>query len=169
MESSAWITLMRIIPPEQHDNLAIMPLSGVEINVQSILRTEAEFMVIRGRLSGTTDSGRIFFVPYDQINFLNFQKPLKEPDVHAMFGGAPGTFAPAPLPGAKQAAAPPGPAEEEELATEATEPQPPTACPCDGRAAAAGADPLGRQVGHPRSAARPRRPKGPRWQVAGKR
>ena len=59
---------------------------GTEIAIQGILRMEEEYLVLRGRVAGTTDSGRVFFVPYDQINFVAFQKPVKEREVYAMYG-----------------------------------------------------------------------------------
>ena len=98
MLSSSWIELIRLIPPQRYDNLTVTTSSGMEINIQTVLRAEEEYMVVRGRLSGTTDAGRIFFVPYDQINFLNFITPLKEAEVHAMFTAPPPAAAAPPVP-----------------------------------------------------------------------
>ncbi len=89
MQSSAWIILLRRIPPEQHNTLAIVTTVGIEINIQNIVRLEDDHAVIRGRLAGTTDSGRVFFVPFDQINYLGFVKEVKEAQIQALYGEGP--------------------------------------------------------------------------------
>ncbi len=116
MQSSAWIVLLRRIPPEQHDTLAIVTTIGIEINVQGILRTEEEHVVIRGRLAGTTDTGRVFFVPYNQINYLGFQKEVKEAQIRALYGESP----PAEPAEPKTEVLTTGPALAEPAATDAT-------------------------------------------------
>jgi hypothetical protein len=89
MQSSAWIALLRRIPQDQHDTLAIMTTVGIEINLQTILRVEEDYVVIRGRLAGTTDTGRVFFVPFSQINYLGFTKEVREAQIKALYGEAP--------------------------------------------------------------------------------
>jgi hypothetical protein len=86
MESRAWTELLERIPPAQHDNLILMTTIGTEISFQSILQMQGECLIIRGRLAGTTDTGRVFFIPYDQINSLGFIKAVPEAEVLAMFG-----------------------------------------------------------------------------------
>ena len=86
MQSTGWLKLLKRIPPHQHDNLMLLTSIGTEVSVQGILRMEDEYLVLRGRVAGTTDSGRIFFVPYEQINYLAFQKPVKEQEVCKMYG-----------------------------------------------------------------------------------
>jgi hypothetical protein len=99
MQSGAWITLLKRIPPAQHNILTLKTLCGTEINLQNILLLEPEYAVIRGRLAATTETGRVYFIPYDQINYVGFAKEIKEDQVRDLFG--------APLLGevAKQAAA----------------------------------------------------------------
>jgi hypothetical protein len=86
MQSGGWIALLRLIPPAQQENLMFTTTSGIAIAIQGVVRTEPDYMVVRGRLTGTIDGGGFFFLPYDQIHFLGFQKPLKEADIRAMFG-----------------------------------------------------------------------------------
>jgi hypothetical protein len=59
---------------------------GTEMAIQNILRIEEDFVVIRGRLAGSSDTGRVFFLPYSQINYAGFQKALKEDEFNALFG-----------------------------------------------------------------------------------
>jgi hypothetical protein len=89
MQNSAWIALLRRIPSDQHNNLALVTTIGIEINIQNIVRLEDDYVVIRGRLAGTTETGRAFFVPYDQINYVGIIRELKEPQIRALYGEAP--------------------------------------------------------------------------------
>ena len=60
-------------------------------------------MVVRGRLAGSSDSGRVFFLPYSQIDYAGFQKPLREEEFDALFSDTPAAAAiaetPTPAPG----------------------------------------------------------------------
>lgn len=108
MHAAAWIRLLRRIPPGQAENLTVVTSAGAELSLQSIVRLDEDFLVVRARLAGTSDAGRAFFIPYDQIDLLGFQKPVREEDVRVLFDG-PGAW-----PAAEQhyAASPP-PAERE--------------------------------------------------------
>jgi hypothetical protein len=89
MQNSAWIGLLKRIPVDQHNSLAIVTTVGIEINIQNVVRIEDDHVVIRGRLAGTTDTGRAFFVPYSQINYMGFGKDMKEPQIRALYGETP--------------------------------------------------------------------------------
>lgn len=86
MRGDLWIDLLRKIPTEYHDKLVLVSSVGLEISLQAVVRTEEHYAVVRGRLAGTNEVGRIFFIPYDQINFLGIQKVVLASEVHAMFG-----------------------------------------------------------------------------------
>src|SRR5262245_35637433 len=108
MQSATWVELFRRVPPALHDNLVLMTVSGQELCMQDLVRLEEDYVVLRGRPGGTTDAGRVFFVPYAQINCLGFLKPVGDADLAAMFGGPvppPAPPAEAPKPG--EAEAPP--------------------------------------------------------------
>src|SRR5216684_2471093 len=87
MHNSAWIALLRLVPTKLHNNLMITTRIGQELAVQNILRMEADFVVFRGRMSGSNDEGRVFMMPYDELHFVGFQKPMKEHEVTALFTG----------------------------------------------------------------------------------
>jgi hypothetical protein len=86
MQGADWVSLFQLIPAEQHNSLYLVIASGLEVAVQSILRLEASYLVLRGRPAGTTDTGRVFFVPYDNIAYLGFQNPVSEAEVRALYG-----------------------------------------------------------------------------------
>lgn len=97
MQAKTWMQLIEKVPPHLRDGLGLITASGVEINITSVMRMEEEFFVIRGRLMGSTDANHTFFVPYDQINCVIFQRMLKEPEIMAWFDGPPAVAAsPAP-------------------------------------------------------------------------
>src|ERR1019366_6123338 len=88
--NQAWITLFRRIPADLHDTLALGLATGAEIVVQRIVKLEPDFMIIRGRLAGTQDTGRVVMVPYPQLTFVAIQRDLKDSEVEGIFGkGAP--------------------------------------------------------------------------------
>jgi hypothetical protein len=87
MQNPPWLAMLRQIPPAFHNALTLVTRIGQEIAIQNIFRMEDDFLVIRGRMAGTTDAGRVFVIPYAELHYLGFQKPLKEEEVDAMLGG----------------------------------------------------------------------------------
>src|SRR5262245_37543973 len=118
MQSSAWVALLHVLrqtPPAAHGSLMLVTTNGQEIAIQDIFRMEPDYLVIRGRLAGTQDAGRVFMIPYRTIQYLAFEKAMKAGEVNAIFGGAPASVeappehvptAPAPAP---EPAPPPAP------------------------------------------------------------
>jgi hypothetical protein len=100
MQNSAWIALLRHIPPAQQDQFMLVTASGIEIAIQSLLLIEQECVAIKGRLAGTQDAGRVFFIPYAQIDHLGFQKPIKDAEFTEIFGtlSLPSSAPPPPAP-----------------------------------------------------------------------
>lgn len=86
MHDAAWVKLFRHIPASEHSNLLLVTTSGREIAIQCLLRIDPACLALRGRLAGSTDAGRIFFVPYSQIDYFGFQQALKEAEFHELFG-----------------------------------------------------------------------------------
>jgi hypothetical protein len=126
MQNTAWIALLRLVPPAQQENIVLTTSNNTDIAVQSIIRAEKDFLVLRGRLTGTTDGGGFFFLPYDQIVYLGFQRPWKEAEVRAMFGEI------EPAAAAAETASP----DEEAAAPPAEEPAPASRPPEAGKPAA---------------------------------
>src|SRR5262249_47721880 len=44
------------------------------------------YIVLRGREGGTTDEGRAFFVPYDEIAYIRVEQVLRLGDLKRMYG-----------------------------------------------------------------------------------
>jgi hypothetical protein len=85
MLARTWIALFRHIPPDQHPRFSLVTVNGTEISIQLILRLEADFVIIKGRLSGSQESGRVFFIPYASIDTFSFTNPVRETDVAELF------------------------------------------------------------------------------------
>lgn len=116
MHTSGWIELLRLVPPEMHDGLVILMQNALEFNIQQILRLEEQFMVCRGRMVGSTDSGLVLLLPYDQMTCVAHTKSVREEYINSWFGGrepfydinagAPSLTAPAEAPPLEEAPAP---------------------------------------------------------------
>ncbi len=90
MTTSAWLQLLPNLPQSWKDSLVVKTISGTELSVQSIVRIDESFIVIRGRVAGTTEQGQVYFVPIDRIETICIQRPPKEEEMqktlNEMFG-----------------------------------------------------------------------------------
>ncbi len=86
MQGASWITLFRRIPANLHDGLALTLTTGSEVVVQRLVKLDAEVIILRGRMAGTQDSGRLVVLPYSQLVAINFARRLTDADVEAIFG-----------------------------------------------------------------------------------
>ncbi len=89
MQNREWIDLFRLIPEDQHNTLVLTSKTGVNLGIDIILRTEPSYLVFRGRALGQTEDGRVFFLPYQQIDFLQFNRQVKEVEIKALYGESP--------------------------------------------------------------------------------
>ena len=97
MQASSWLALFKWMPQDQHDNLSLVTNVGTEVALQQIIRLERDFMVVRGRMTGTMDTGVVIVIPYDQISYMNFVKKMLVEEANELFKGfqAPAQAAPA--------------------------------------------------------------------------
>jgi hypothetical protein len=111
MTNDAWVDILRRFPPEQHSTLILATKTGTELTVETIFRLEPTYLVMRGRVSGLEDSGRAFFVPYSELDYVYINRIVTEHEVRALYGEPlPEAAAPAPAeePAAEAAAEPAG-------------------------------------------------------------
>jgi hypothetical protein len=88
MQGSSWMALLERVPADQFDNLLFITNNGTGISVKGVVRAESEYVIVRGRLLGAAEEGGgFFFLPYDQINFVGFQRQIKEAVIHSMYDG----------------------------------------------------------------------------------
>jgi hypothetical protein len=86
MQNHDWIDLIRMIPEVDHNRLVLTTLSGVDLSIETIIRTEKTFLVFRGRVCGQTDDGRVFFLPYRQVDYLQINRIVGEAEINELFG-----------------------------------------------------------------------------------
>lgn len=85
MLAGSWQLLFRHLPPEQHSRFTLVTANGTEIAIQQILRIEADFSIIKGRLMGSQESGRVFIVPYASIDTFSFTNSVRDSEVAELF------------------------------------------------------------------------------------
>ena len=85
MASAEWIDMFQLIP-EEEQKLVIVLQNGSEICVDTVVRYESSFVVLRGRAGGSIDESRGFFVPYGQMTCLRLDWEFRLEDLKSMFG-----------------------------------------------------------------------------------
>ena len=122
-----WVSMFRRLPGNLHEALSLGTVSGAEVLVQKILKVESEFIILRGRLSGTQDN-RVMLMPYAQLTFVTIMRHLKDEEAEAIFGkGAAPARADLPTPAASdEGTAKSAPPEEKPTAEPAKKPVAPS-------------------------------------------
>ena len=83
------VSLLAKIPIHDHPKTVLVLKGGVAaVNIDTLMRQEAEYVVVRGREAGTNDEGRAFFVPYDEISYVKVERVVRLNDIRAMYGEA---------------------------------------------------------------------------------
>jgi len=87
MRHAVWEALLRHIPEDQQNQYMLVTASGTEIALQRFLRIEADFFIVKGRLAGSQEQGRVFVLPYDHIDYFGTSQPLKDTEFQERFDG----------------------------------------------------------------------------------
>ena len=86
MKNEEWIEIFRSIPEERHASLVVVLTNSSEISVDCLFRFEPTFVILRGRLGGTTDDNRAFFVPYSSIQYFRIDRVIKLEELADLVG-----------------------------------------------------------------------------------
>jgi hypothetical protein len=86
MTNQEWMDMLRVVPEEDQNALVLVLQNGCEISVDFFFRFEPNFLVIRGRVGGTTDEARAFFIPYDQMLYFRIERVTNLIELQAMMG-----------------------------------------------------------------------------------
>src|SRR5687768_7582415 len=84
-----WIDMLRLVPEAERTKLVIVLVNGTELCVDTIVRYEEAFVVMRGRVGGQIEEARGFFVPYDQMLYLRLDRVMKVDELQAYFSAPP--------------------------------------------------------------------------------
>ena len=78
--------MFKRIPEVMHAQCNLVLRNQVALAIDTIIRYEPAYMLIRGREGGTTDEGRSFFVPFEDIAYIKVERILKVGDLKRMYG-----------------------------------------------------------------------------------
>ena len=90
MQNAEWISLFRQLPLEVHHQMILAFRNRQEISIEAILRIDASYLAVRGRLGGTTEGGLMFVVPYSQLSCIYLNREVKEEEVPQLLGAGNG-------------------------------------------------------------------------------
>jgi hypothetical protein len=93
MQGDSWIALFRRIPANLHDGLVLSLTTGAEVVVQRFVKLDTDVAILRGRMAGTQDNGRVVILPYSYLIAINFTRRISEAEVETIFGKNTQTFA----------------------------------------------------------------------------
>ena len=74
------------IPPGMHAQVNLVLRNTFVLSVDTVARFEEMYVVFRGREGGTSDEGRGFFVPYDEVSYIRIERPVRVGELKSMFG-----------------------------------------------------------------------------------
>jgi hypothetical protein len=89
MLNEEWIDMLRVIPFEQQNQIVLVLKNQSEVAVDTLFRYEHNFMVLRGRVAGTTDESRAFFIPYDQMVYYRLERVVNLTELQSIFDSLP--------------------------------------------------------------------------------
>ena len=93
MQSAEWVGMLRLVPEAERTKLVIVLVNGTELCVDTIIRYEDAFVVMRGRVGGQVEEARGFFVPYDQMLYIRLDRIMKVEELEAYFNPNAGVVA----------------------------------------------------------------------------
>lgn len=85
MENATWVRLLRQVPAAMRQRLTVITNVGAEISIQDIIQMSDEYLVLRGRLAGTNDTGRLFLVPFSEITYVSSVVEMRDDAIRAVF------------------------------------------------------------------------------------
>ncbi len=97
MQNQEWIEMFRVIPPDQHNQVVLVLQNGSELAIDTFFRFEPHFLVARGRVAGTVDENRAFFVPYNQMLYYRIERVMKLEELEEFFPEGPDQSPAAPV------------------------------------------------------------------------
>ena len=86
MQREDCVEMFERIPEKDHSYVVLVMKNQSNLTVDQIARFEKVFIAFRGREGGTTDEGRSFFVPYEEIAYVRIERVVKLSELKSMFG-----------------------------------------------------------------------------------
>jgi hypothetical protein len=86
MRREECIEMFKVVPEVYHAQMNLILRNGAVLSIDMIARYEPLYLVFRGREGGTTDEGRGFFVPYEEISYIRLERVVKYSELKQMYG-----------------------------------------------------------------------------------
>ena len=80
------VELFKRIPETSHAQVNFVLHNQFTLCVDVVVRFEPTYLVFRGREGGTTDEGRAFFVPYEEIAYVRVERVVRLGELKQMYG-----------------------------------------------------------------------------------
>jgi hypothetical protein len=80
------VDLFKRIPERYHYQVNLVLRGQGLITVDTVVRFESTYLVLRGREGGSVEENRAFFVPYEEIAYLRVERALKLSELKKMYG-----------------------------------------------------------------------------------
>src|SRR4051794_37144442 len=80
------LELFKRIPETSLAQVNLVLHNHFTLSVDIVARFEPTYLVFRGREGGTTDEGRAFFVPYDEIAYIRLERVVRLGELKQMYG-----------------------------------------------------------------------------------
>lgn len=80
------VEMFKRIPESYHPQVNLVLRNCFVLSVDVVVRYEPTYLVFRGREGGTTDEGRAFFVPYEEISYIRLERVVRVGELKQMYG-----------------------------------------------------------------------------------
>jgi len=80
------VDMLKLIPDEMLPQVNLVLGNRFVLTVESVARLEPTYIVFRGREGGTSDDGRAFFVPYEEISYIRIEREVRMGEIKKMYG-----------------------------------------------------------------------------------
>ena len=78
--------MFKRVPEEMHPQVNLILRNSFVLTVEAVARFEANYLVFRGREGGTSDEGRAFFVPFEEITYIRIERVVRMGEIKRMYG-----------------------------------------------------------------------------------
>lgn len=86
MRKEDCVDMFQRIPEPMQAQVNLVLRNSFVVSVEAVVRFEPGYLVCRGREGGTTDEGRAFFVPYEEITYVRIERQVRIGELKKMYG-----------------------------------------------------------------------------------
>jgi hypothetical protein len=86
MRREECVELFKRVPEVYHPQMNLVLRNQFVLSVDAVVRFESLYLAFRGREGGTTDEGRAFFVPYEEISYVRLERVVRLGELKQMYG-----------------------------------------------------------------------------------